>query len=316
MPLIVRRPTRRHVVLAAVATLALVLAGLVVLDARPDGAPAAASSGLGTISARGWTIRQQQLTVAGRHRGYLLARPVHPGRGKLPVVVLLHGRGMTPAGMLQRSGLLDTRPAIVVVPAGYGRSWNAGACCGPARAAGVDDVGFVTAVVGRAVDQPDADRRRVYLVGYSNGGRMAFRMACRRPRLFTAVAAVEAVSVYPCRSVAAPVPVLSVASTADPLLRIFDSAPPKRIDGRPQPSVDDVIRSWRTLDGCSGTPVRTQAGALDSLRWTACRSGAVVGEDLYAGGSHVWPGGSTLTPSAQARVWAFFSPAGPQPVTL
>jgi polyhydroxybutyrate depolymerase len=240
-------------------------------------------------------------------RSYLVARPLRATAAPLPVLVLLHGRGMTPAVVARRSGMLGDRPAIVVLPAGYGRSWNAGACCAAARAKDVDDVTFLSRLVAQVLhDEPDADRRTVYLAGLSNGGRMAYRTACQRPGLFAAVAAVEAVSVYPCFAVGVPVPLLVVASTKDPLLRIDPEAPPKRMEGHPEPSVRSVVASWRTLDGCSAVPTTVHVGALTQTRWTGCRDGVAVGLDLYAGGAHVWPRGSSDTPSAASQVWAFF----------
>jgi len=220
---------------------------------------------------------------------------------------------------------------------GYGRSWNAGGCCAAARAAHVDDVTFLTRVVQRVLeDSPDADRGAVYLVGFSNGGRMAYRVACQAPGLFTAVAAVEAVSVDSCPRLAAPVPLLVVASTADPLLRITPAARQRWMEGYRQPSVTGVVQAWRGLEGCHGEPVVTMAGALTRSRWTGC-GGAEVGLDLYAGGGHQWPAGSApqagshaaasggpMTPSAQAELWAFFrttttrmtpTPTTPTPAT-
>ena len=73
--------------------------------------------------------------------------------------MLLHGRNGTPAGIARTSGLLGGERAVVVLPAGYRRTWNAGGCCGAAGAAHVDDVTFLTRLVGQVLtDTPDADR--------------------------------------------------------------------------------------------------------------------------------------------------------------
>jgi polyhydroxybutyrate depolymerase len=199
------------------------------------------------------------------------------------------------------------RPAIVVLPAGYGRSWNAGDCCSVARARSIDDVTFLGALVRQVLhDQRDADRHAVYLAGFSNGGRMAYRLACQRPGLFTAVAAVEAVSVYPCLTVRLPVRLLVVASAGDPLLRITPAAPPERVEGYLQPSVEGVVAAWRALDGCAGAATSEQVGALSRERWSGCRSGVTVGLDLYRGGAHIWPLGTATTPSGASELWTFF----------
>jgi len=41
------------------------------------------------------------------------------------------------------------------------RTWNAGSCCGAATREGVDDVGYINAVVADAIDRFGLDRRRV-----------------------------------------------------------------------------------------------------------------------------------------------------------
>ena len=320
-------PRRRRFVVAAATSL---LVAAVVLTVPVSGGPASgvaggaggralvdpalADPGLGGLDSanrglRGWSATGHELAVGGLKRGYLVVRPTLAAPGPMPVVVMLHGRGMTPTAMVRRAGLLSMRDVVLVVPAGYGRSWNAGDCCAAARRAHVDDVGFVSAVVQQVLRlQPGTDPHQVYLIGYSNGGRMAYRMACQRPGLFAGVAAIEAVPMDACRTVGRPVSLLVVASTADPLLRLTDAAPPRRIEGSPQPSVEGAVAVWRALDGCTGDPRRTVTGGLTSQVWTSCRGGSRVGYDTYLGGSHAWPAGSATTPGALWQIWSFLRP--------
>jgi polyhydroxybutyrate depolymerase len=174
----------------------------------------------------------------------------------------------------------------------------------------VDDVTFLTRVVGQVLaDTPDADSHRVFLAGLSNGGRMAYRLACRRSTLFAAVAAVEAVSVDACTEVAAPVPLLVVTSTGDPIMRQTDSAPRQVTEGVAQPSVDATVAAWRWLDRCGPRAPDERTGDLVARRWVACGNGVTVELDRYIGGSHRWPRGGPLTPPAQQRIWSFFRAA-------
>ena len=69
-----------------------------------------------------------------------------------PLVVVLHGARGTAADMRANLGwdaLADREGIVVAYPDGRDRTWNAGRCCGPARDRGVDDVGFLDALVGR-----------------------------------------------------------------------------------------------------------------------------------------------------------------------
>ena len=63
----------------------------------------------------------------------------------------------------------DVAGYIVIYPQGIGNSWNGGACCGEAQDLGLDDVGFVRAVVADAMTRLCIDPDRIYGVGISNG---------------------------------------------------------------------------------------------------------------------------------------------------
>lgn len=258
----------------------------------------------------GWTITATHLLFGGLDRYYLIARPeapVPPGT-TLPTLVALHGHWMTPAtmeSMTRFPGLVGK--AILVYPAGYYESWNAGYCCGVAARAGINDVGFLEAVIHQVLTtQPGASPRRVYLVGYSNGGRLAYRMACQDPGAFAGVAAVEAVPVYPCASTR-PVPLLSIASTNDPLITVFDTFAPKHIDGHREITVQDGIAKWRQLDGCSATTTVNAQGKFTLTTWDRCSAGGRVQLAVFQGGSHAWVQGGSGNPSDQQLIWSFFN---------
>lgn len=270
--------------------------------------PAAASPRAAPVATPAWEHSQGQITVAGLDRTYLLVRPSSRSAVKLPVLVVLHGRNMTPAAIEEMSRFETVvGPSIVVYPAGYGDSWNAGACCGAAHEVGTDDVGFVKAVVHRVLTtEPDASSKQVYLAGYSNGGRMALRMACVAPGMFAGVASVEAVSVYPCPH-PKPVSLLEVASRDDPLLAIDAAVPQKEVNGFHEPNVDQLVTGWRMAEGCKPAGTVATAGRLTQTTWTGCRGNGRVAYAMYEGGSHMWPGGDAATPSAEQVILHFFN---------
>ncbi len=285
----------------------------------PDGAvgqsrlPLAVREGLQPLlppAVPGWDISAVPLRWQGLDRYYLVARPVGDTGSRLPLLVVLHGHGMLPASMEPVTHFLQTvGRAVVVYPAGYWASWDAGYCCGEAARAGVDDVGFIEAVVRQV---RDAGPRRLagptFVVGYSNGGRMAYRLACQDPGAFAGVAAVEAVPVFSCPGTR-PVSLLVIASTGDPLITVSDNLPPKRIRGHVEMTVEDAVSTWRQLDGCTGRPQAANAGLFAVQRWQ-CGAGATLELAVRPGGSHAWFQGSPGTPSDQSLVWSFFSSAG------
>jgi polyhydroxybutyrate depolymerase len=267
-------------------------------------APVQADAKAGPVK---WVSTSVSLPEGNLVRRYLLVRPAATSKTPLPVVVLLHGRIVTPEFEEQRTGLPEvTGPAILVYPAGYQNSWNAGACCAGAQEANVDDVGFITDVVHQVLaNQPDADHGRVFLIGFSNGGKMAFRLTCAEPNLFDAVAVVAAVPVADCANPPV-VPWAQVAVNNDPLLTLSPDQPPKTVNGYVQRSTEDEVGTLLATNGCQGTGQTQAPGTLTMTRWTACSSGDPVELALYEGNVHMWPAGDAATPPAQKLIWNFF----------
>jgi polyhydroxybutyrate depolymerase len=257
-----------------------------------------------------WVSTVEHIWSGGRSRSFVLSRPVGPG--PLALLVVLHGREMTPATIARIADFPAVAGrAVLVYPAGFDLSWNAGACCGGAHAAGVDDQAFLAAVVHQVLATvPGTSTHDVYLAGFSNGGRMAYRMACTEPGLFAGVAAVEAVPVTTCNH-PRPISIAIVAYRDDPLLSFSASQPAKVIEGVTEPRVDAVVAQWRRIDGCVGAAVVRQEGTATISTWAACRAGTRVQYELYAGGAHRWPRGGPTTPSATKTVWSFLSSYAP-----
>src|SRR5438552_2543522 len=142
------------------------------------------------------------LSAGGRERSYRLYRPrsVEAGR-PAPLVVVLHG-GFGSAGQAEQAygwdDLADRHGFLVAYPDGVGRSWNAGWCCGAARTHAVDDVGFVGGLVAEIAAGDGVDPRRVFAAGVSNGGMLAYRIACDSPGLLAAIGVVAGTMVCDC----------------------------------------------------------------------------------------------------------------------
>jgi polyhydroxybutyrate depolymerase len=257
---------------------------------------------------RGWLVSEHRLASEGRVRSYLMIRPPSSAPGVLPVIMVLHGRLMTPADIERITRLIPlVGRAIYVYPAGYGRSWNAGGCCSIAHAARIDDVAFLEQVLHQVLTtQPAATSRRVYLMGFSNGGRMAYRMACQDPGVFAGVAAVEAVPVYRCQSLD-PVPLVIVAQTADPLLTVAGHGPRKTMDGYLEPTVGATVTAWRAMDACGSGAVVRHVGLATVTRYQGCLGQGRVEYDLYRGNRHAWPAGNRRTPSASQFIWSYLA---------
>jgi polyhydroxybutyrate depolymerase len=267
-----------------------------------------------TRATTGITGSMRSLTIGGTQRSYLVVAPADQHTA-LPLLMVLHGRAVTVQQEEIRTDFLPLArqgKAVLVYPAGYGQSWNAGGgCCGAASAAGTDDSAFLAAVVGEVRSYFAIDDSRVYLVGYSNGARMAFTEICTHPTLFTAFATYGGVPPENCGDTSIAVSAWISAGTADPELSTTDP-----IQTSTQ-VIESVAASWRARDGCAPTPTRTTRTPAQLTEWARCRNGSAVESVLYHDLNHYWPRATQVdslsttavgTPAAAATlIWAFLS---------
>ena len=256
------------------------------------------------------------LTVGSAVRTYDVFAPP-TGTAKVPALVVLHGSRVSTGLEESRDGLVELAlagKALVVYPVGFRESWNAGACCGPAHAAGMNDIGFLTSLVHKVAVDPGVTA--VYLVGYSNGGRMAFDLVCSQPKLVSAFVVVSAVPVVPCPT-GPPVSLLEMVGTVDPILSYDASVPRHIVNGYVEPTVTEATGLWRRRDGCSAQSFAARTGILHLETWNHCSGGSVVELGTFVGAGHAWPAGGGATPSGADVAWTFLttphSPSSPPP---
>lgn len=166
-------------------------------------------------------------------RYYLKAVPQAPAAHKRPLVIILHGSGACAEQVLGMAfphsplsvwlQIAQREQLLVIAPDGIKqrgkRAWNDGYAA-IASNPDVDDVGFISAIIDRAIAEDNADPRRVYVIGASKGGMLAYRLAVElAPRLAAFCAVLAGMPLA--RGYAAPsspVSALVVAGTADPFI--------------------------------------------------------------------------------------------------
>jgi polyhydroxybutyrate depolymerase len=268
--------------------------------------------------------------------------------GPAPVVLFFHGGGGDADGQEQSVGLLpfsDEHGFVLVrgegwlVPSGFGRVWNAGACCGAGddTGSGVDHVAAVDAFLGRLEAELCVDPRRVYATGHSNGGMFAFRLACELSGRIAAVApnaaflmnrdldvepAVELFACAPPR----PVPTLQLHGMADTCAP-FAGGSSSGLESATRPPVSYGLETLRAANGCEDTrsSITFENGAARCESWCAGTAKEVT-LCTVEGAGHVWPGSSVYPPTTQQlcsgtttedldanqTIWSFFQ-AHPMP---
>ena len=212
-------------------------------------------------------------------RYYLHVSP--SAESSAPLVVNMHGFLSNPTMQSDWSemiGAADPRGVIVVHPEGLDNSWNAGSCCGNSSGAGVDDVGFIRAVVEDVASAVCVDPQRVYATGLSNGGFMSNRLACEAADLFAAVAPVVGALRIPYEECVPerPMPVFAFNGVQDPLVPIADG--------------ESTIDRWVEIDGCDPEPIVEELDGGTCRTWTGCDGDGDVRMCTLDPMGHCWPG--------------------------
>jgi polyhydroxybutyrate depolymerase len=231
-----------------------------------------------------------------------------------PLLVFLHGFGSNAAGHDAYLGVTDearSRGLYVLLAEGtagpLGRQfWDATSACCNFTGTPVDDVAYLGNLIDEAIETRPIDPDRVYVFGHSNGGFMAYRLACDLAGDIAAVAALagaDQLEDADCRP-SEPVSVLHLHGTEDEVVR-FDGGPSIRPfgdeeigpdDERAYPSAADTVARWVERDGCDAAPGEGAALDLDrSVEGTetsvaiyeGCDGGATIQMNTIRGGGHI-----------------------------
>ena len=267
--------------------------------------------------------------MGGETRTYLLHVPPHQPRRftrsePYPLVIVLHGSGAsgeTVRHMSRFDSLADVRDFVAVYPdatrnwLGRQSGWNAGECCGPAVRNEVDDVGFLRALLSAVSSGLPIDRRRIYVAGFSDGARMAYRVGCEMSDEVAAIGVVAGSLVQRGCSPARPVPLIAFHGTSDDEVAFTDSTYSPRAHPRVETPtvVPPAVSFWATSNGCRWSQATHPSPSIHEVRFTGCR--AEVAFFAIEGGGHAWPGGAqdgddgdqpTRALSASAELVRFF----------
>ncbi|MFC7880018.1 alpha/beta hydrolase family esterase [Isoptericola sp. NPDC057391] len=289
-------PAHRPILATLVALVTLLLAacgsaGPPQADEQPLVLAAAEPLAAGTVGAVDVAGRPVEVHVPP---GYDATRPA-------PLLVVLHGFGSDAARVDALLGLRAdalARGVLYALPQGTEgpdgrRFWNASdACCGVDRG-GVDDSAYLAQVIRTLAATYAVDPDRVAVVGYSNGGFMAYRTACDHADLVSV--AVSLAGAMPaddgaCRP-SRPVSVVQAHGTADPVILAGGGLR----DGHAYPAAAESAAAWARLDECAAPTTAPVRRDLDSAvpgpettvtTWAGCAGGATVELWSIAGADH------------------------------
>ncbi|MFC7526552.1 alpha/beta hydrolase family esterase [Parapedobacter sp. GCM10030251] len=265
------------------------------------------------------------LTVGGRARTFNVHLPPQYGEGDslLPLVIGLHGTGGSAVQFARNyhfSEKADEAGFVAVYPNGVRsdgrlgiRTWNAGSCCDFAMRENVDDVGFISALIDRLLNEYHIDTKRVYVAGMSNGGMLAYRLAAEIPEKIAAIAPVSCSMVFdPPAEQSRPVPIIHLHSVLDEIIPYSGGT---NSLGYHFPPVDSVLNVWVARNGCLPAPQVTEGVGYTVKQWVDESGSPFVVHYLTEDGGHSWPGGEQARPQAappsqaidaNELMWEFF----------
>ena len=256
----------------------------------------------------------ETVQVGDRTRHFHLHFPPEP-RGR-PLIIALHALGGNPQlmeAMTAFSQLADEEHFIALYPEGTKaselglRSWNARFCCREAQEQGVDDIGFLSTIIGLMRSRYDVSG--ILVTGFSNGGMLAHLAGIELGDKITAIAPVGATVSKEIteRPPKVPLPVLIVHGTEDRLVP-FDH----RDDERFLP-VSKVVEYWVAGNHCSPAPHIEASGPAITERYRSNQDADVEVINVKGAG-HVWPGSKVFLKNepdlkqvdASRLIWEFF----------
>ena len=252
--------------------------------------------------------------------GYNAAKPT-------PLLLLLHGYGFNGDAQelfFNLKPVAEAHTFLYAFPTGTQESsglmktfWNATDACCNFGGSTVDDSQYLDAMITDIASHYNVDTKRIYLVGHSNGGFMAHRMACDHSSRIAGIVSLAGAtwkddSKCPADS---PVAVLEVHGDADGTIKYGGGS----TGVGSYPSARKTIESWGTKNGCTGSRTATAAvldldTGLPGAETTkeavfGCPSGAAAELWTIQGGEHL-PSLQTdpdLASSWGETVWSWLS---------
>ena len=240
-------------------------------------------------------------------------------------MILLHGytgSGQGQDDYFQLAPAADARGYVYVYPDGTidsngDRFWNATDACCDFDKSGVDDVAYLTGVIGEIQAKLAIDPKRIALVGHSNGGFMSYRIACDQAGLVAAIVSLAGATFADPTDCAPsePVAVAQIHGTADDVIR-YEGGGSSPTDG-PTLAQRRRPRPGQRYDGCGEVPsplttkVDVDATLSDGsdpaetsvAEWSGCESGAAVQLWTIPKGGHV-PVISSRSPTRSWTSWS------------
>ncbi len=254
----------------------------------------------------------------GTERPYQLVVPSSDARAPRPLVLLLHGYSDDAASIesyFGGSALAERENVLLAIPQGTKdplglRFWNAGPACCNFSKSDVDDVAYLTHVIDEVEAEHDVDPSQIFVIGHSNGGFMAHRLACELSSRLAGIASLAGAAPMTGCTTDDEVAVLQIHGDEDETIS-YEGGEFLGPDTA-YPSARETVAGWAKRDGCEPGAVDdtvsldlvtpTNVGDTTISRHPGCRGGAAELWTIH-GGTHI----PELAPSFTTGVYRFLA---------
>ena len=252
----------------------------------------------------------QTIVHDGLNREYVLYIPdSYDGTSAVPLMLNFHGYSQSASDYIIEADmrpLAESDTLIIVYPQGScldGLSqWNPCPIGGDNKS-DADDFGFVEVLIEEISSQYNVDIERIYAVGYSNGGMMAYGLANYKSDLIAAVASVSGAMLDCIGNTSHPMPVLHLHGTDDYVLPYNG--------GKGVNSVQNTLDHWIDFNNTTTNPIISTEDSggmvIEHYVYDQGDNSVSVEHYKYIGGKHVWDIGTFQGQNTSQLVWNFVS---------
>ena len=231
------------------------------------------------------------INCEGVNRSFYVSYPENDIDEPVPLIINMHGYGGS-ASQQQSYSQMDlyahAENIAVVYPQGLNNSWNVFTYWDTNS---YDDVGFTNDMIDFISLNFNIDSNRIYACGMSNGGYMAYRLACDLSDKITAFGSVTGNfminnSIDDCQDQNREIPIIHFHGTADGVVNYY----PPSFDGAL--TVSESIQFWRNFNNLDDELIVDINNYVEIYKYSSNSSLTEFVHYKIYGGGHEWFGSS------------------------
>lgn len=220
-----------------------------------------------------------EMEWGGVKREYYVYIPSGVSAGA-PMLFMLHGYGGTIELFLEATDLKELAnqdKVVLVYPEGTKAAglnhWNA-----KLRYEDVDDIGFLSVLRNELVEKYDINENQVFIGGHSNGGFMAYTLACEENDLFRAYMSVSGTmsgETWETCEVHSETNIFQFHGTSDPIVPI-DGSMTEMFGWGGAPRIEEMLALWTNLLSDKNETIELLSEEVTIRRYTSSTDHKVV----------------------------------------